>query len=434
MWWRRPFVALVIVAGVVDSLGDAMCGGAVLVFFLTSLGGTAETYGLLRVLWSFSKMLGAWIAGHLVDRCDPALPLVLGVVGSALGYTLVATVQTTPALGAVLSFTSLFDTSGVLVARTVAMNVPPPRRASVFSLLSAFTAVSTTTVPFVGGLLAQHVSLRAPFWAMSGVSDVLAGIVLVYLLVKGPPRRRDVGSSETDAMVADATHHAQLRYLVVALEVAFEGSAILNNTSRAFLLKDVFALDVASTALVVSSEGLLDAAMAVVASRVLARNSSPRAHARVMVWAPLFMFASAMLRAVLVGTRTAVALPLFVLSILLDCVAGNFVCAILDSLRVGVVSLSHVGRFRALVKTCVMGSNAGSILLCTFLYRRNARLPYTGACLAALCTSLLGRLLVRCSPHPPAHSSSDTTDTPSESLPESLSELTSDTPCSTSKG
>lgn len=360
---------MVTLSGLVDALGDAVCGGVIFVYYLEFLGGGSIEFGWVRTSLSISKVLGQWIMGVLVDSTDLNYVLRLSLLGSLLGYVLIGSVASVSELIAAIWIAGVFDSSGVIFARIVANNIAQPKRASVFSVFSSCSSLAFAIVPVLGAVAAQGVSIRAPYFFM-------ASLTAIVFLASWTVRYTETRDKDTETLVGKPYNLG----LVLLLEMTFCASATFNNVTRAFLLKDILHFDIVQSAAVLSTEGALDGMIGLVTSCLLTRIRQDR----VFMWTPGFMIASALLRIAIVSMRSAAAVPLFILSILFDCISGNVTCAVLDSLRVSIVSLHHIGRFRALVKTAVLGSDVLGCLLGTYVYRIDPRLPYALAVLSSV--------------------------------------------------
>ena len=52
---------LVLISCIIGAFGDALCGGAVMVYFVESIGGTIISYGNLRIAWKVFGNISSWI-------------------------------------------------------------------------------------------------------------------------------------------------------------------------------------------------------------------------------------------------------------------------------------------------------------------------------------------------------------------------------------
>ena len=172
------------------------------------------------------------------------------------------------------------------------------------------------------------------------------------------------------------------------LFILFYQSANFNNFSRVFFIKDKFDLNVVQTSLIISSEGIIDTIVALVASKTL--NDINQIN--VYIWAPLFMFLSSLTRFILPNDILKTVI-MFILSVLLDCISGNFLGSVISSSTTTLLPFDYIGRFKAFSNTIKTISGIFCIKMASYFYNIDNKLPFVFSMIVSLLGSVVGILV-----------------------------------------
>ncbi|MCS7059475.1 MAG: MFS transporter [Meiothermus sp.] len=153
--------------------------------FLQALGGgtaqeAARLYGWSLALYAGLTLFFAPAWGVLSDRYGRRPILLLSVAGAALGNLLTAVAQNLELyfLGRVVAGAT---SANLVVVNAYLVDVSPPeQRARSFGLLGAVFGFGFVIGPALGGLVSDW-GLRAPFWAVAGLSALTFALALALL-------------------------------------------------------------------------------------------------------------------------------------------------------------------------------------------------------------------------------------------------------------
>lgn len=381
------FNRLVLISCIIDAFGDALCGGAVMVYFAESIGGTITSYGNLRIIWQVFGNISSWIMGILVDKIALYIPLITSCFGSVIGYFVTAISPNITFLLYITAFTSLFDSSGGMLKKIVRLNIPESERASFYAKFSSITNFFYAFVPLIGSALSYNASPRAPFFVVSGISFVLFVLIIYNVVKEGFTKLKYDKVLETDIKEEQKVHKSLILFVVIS-NILFEQSATFNNFSRVFFIKDKFGLNVVQTSLIISTEGIIDTIVAIFASKVLTSINQPN----VYIWAPLFMFLSSLTRYAFPDDIVQTVI-MFIFSVIMDCICGNFICSVVSSSTTTLLPFDHIGRFKALTNTIRTISEIFCIKLASHSYVIDRKLPFIFAMIVSLLGSVVGILV-----------------------------------------
>ena len=380
---------LVLISCIIDAFGDALCGGAVMVYFVESIGGSITSYGNLRILWKVFGNISSWIMGILVDKIALYIPLVTSCFGSVVGYFVTAISPNMTFLLYITAFTSLFDSSGGMLKKIVRLNIPEQERASFYAKFSSITNFFYAFVPLLGSALSYNASPRAPFFVVSGISFVLF-IIIMYSIVKQGFEKLKYSQVSENNTKGEQKVNKSLILFVVTSNILFEQSATFNNFSRVFFIKDKFNLNVVQTSLIISTEGIIDTIVALFASRVLSNINQ----ANVYIWAPFFMFLSSLTRYTFPDDILQTIL-MFILSVIMDCICGNFICSVISSSTTTLLPFDYIGRFKAITNTVDTITEIFCIKLASHFYIIDNKLPFLFSMIVSILGSVVGILITQ---------------------------------------
>jgi DHA1 family tetracycline resistance protein-like MFS transporter len=123
----------------------------------------ARWMGLSSTVWALAQFFGAPLLGALSDRFGRRPVLLISLFGLAFDYLVLAFAPNLWWLF-VARVVSGFTAAGMAVANAYIADVTPPeKRAQTFGLIGAAWGVGFIVGPAIGGFLAAHFGLRAPF-------------------------------------------------------------------------------------------------------------------------------------------------------------------------------------------------------------------------------------------------------------------------------
>ena len=163
-------------------------------FFVTYLGGDAQTIGLATALFSIASIISRPFAGRMVDTTGRRTVLTLGLIGMALmpmGYFFAAGIASAIVLR---TAHGLFHAaSSNASASWVADIVPPQRMGEGIGMYGLSMAISTAVAP-AAGLALMHTFGFQPLFGLATLMAVVALIIGLsiekrdYILDHGPMR------------------------------------------------------------------------------------------------------------------------------------------------------------------------------------------------------------------------------------------------------
>ena len=182
---RRAAVGFILVSVWLDvlSLGVVIPVFAPLIqqFQHGDAASAARWIGIFSTVWALSQFFGAPILGALSDRFGRRPVLLISLFGLAFDYLVMAFAPTLWWLF-VARLVSGLTAAGMAVAGAYIADVTPPeKRAQTFGLIGAAWGVGFIVGPAIGGFLAQHFGLRAPFMGAAALTLVAALYGLLVL-------------------------------------------------------------------------------------------------------------------------------------------------------------------------------------------------------------------------------------------------------------
>ena len=158
-------------------------------FYVTSLGATGSTLGMLMATFSIMQFIFAPIWGSLSDRYGRKPIIIIGVLGNVLtqlmmGFATELWMLFAAHLGGILSSAAL-PTAMAFASDSTS----PKERPAAMGPLGAAMSVGMVLGPGIGGLLAGS-SLSTPFFVAAGLSMIALVLVLLILPESLPVERR----------------------------------------------------------------------------------------------------------------------------------------------------------------------------------------------------------------------------------------------------
>lgn len=181
--------------------------------------------GLLLASYSLMQFLASPLLGWLSDRYGRKPILLCSLIGSALGYVLMARAASMTFLFAARILAGVSGASVGTASAYIADITPPENRSKRIGLIGAAFGVGFILGPAIGGVL-SHFSVVAPFWFAATLSTLNA---LVMWMVLPEPERHTV-SQEAPANLSSTFEQAgswRLGVIVVTYFIGIAGFAIV---------------------------------------------------------------------------------------------------------------------------------------------------------------------------------------------------------------
>lgn len=139
-------------------------------FLSNRLGLNQQDVGLLLGVAVFIATLLALYGGYVIDRLEKRRLLILAMLSSAVGFTLLTFAQDLYLTTLTLVITETASAIFLIGSKAIiSENLPVGQRAKVFSLRYTLTNVGYATGPMLGVVIAGAWPL-APFWIASGIA------------------------------------------------------------------------------------------------------------------------------------------------------------------------------------------------------------------------------------------------------------------------
>jgi multidrug resistance protein len=141
--------------------------------------------GLLLASYSFMQFLASPVLGWLSDRYGRKPVLLCSLIGSAVGYMLMAGAVSLATLFAARILAGISGASVGTASAYIADITPPENRSKRIGLIGAAFGVGFVLGPAIGGIL-SHFSVVAPFW-FAAILSILNAIVM-WIVLPEPER------------------------------------------------------------------------------------------------------------------------------------------------------------------------------------------------------------------------------------------------------
>jgi DHA1 family tetracycline resistance protein-like MFS transporter len=141
--------------------------------------------GFLLASYSFVQFLASPMLGWLSDRYGRRPILLCSLVGSALGYVLMASAVSLAMLFAARILAGISGASVGTASAYIADITPPESRSKRIGLIGAAFGIGFILGPAIGGIL-SHFSVAAPFWFAALLSILNA--IMMWIMLPEPER------------------------------------------------------------------------------------------------------------------------------------------------------------------------------------------------------------------------------------------------------
>ncbi len=162
-------------------------------FYITSMGASGSTLGLLMATFSVMQFIFAPVWGTLSDRYGRRPIIVVGVVGNILSQLLTGFASQLWMLFVARTLAGILSSATMPTAMAfVGDSTAPQDRPGALGMLGAAMSVGMVLGPGIGGLLAGS-ALSTPFFVAAGLSALALLFILVALPESLPLERRVEG-------------------------------------------------------------------------------------------------------------------------------------------------------------------------------------------------------------------------------------------------
>jgi DHA1 family multidrug resistance protein-like MFS transporter len=159
-------------------------------FYVTRLGATGSTLGMLMATFSITQFIFAPVWGSLSDRFGRKPIIVIGVLGNVLTQLMMGFATQLWMLFAARALAGILSSAALPTAMAYAGDSTAPKdRPAAMGLLGAAMSMGMVLGPGIGGLLAGS-SLATPFFVAAGLSCIALLLVLLILPESLPVERR----------------------------------------------------------------------------------------------------------------------------------------------------------------------------------------------------------------------------------------------------
>jgi MFS transporter, DHA1 family, tetracycline resistance protein len=222
---KKSPLATILLVVFVDLIGFGMII-PILPLYAKSFQAEEWQIGLLLGCYSFMQFLASPVLGYISDRIGRKPVLLVSLVGSAIGYAVMANAHTLNMLFIARIIAGICGASVGTAAAYIADITPPENRSRRMGLIGAAFGVGFILGPAIGGIL-SHFWTVGPFWFGAGLAFVNAIAVLLFL----PEPEKHVKRSEAAVPVGpdatDRTGLAGIPILIATYFVAIAGFAIV---------------------------------------------------------------------------------------------------------------------------------------------------------------------------------------------------------------
>jgi DHA1 family tetracycline resistance protein-like MFS transporter len=222
---KKSPLATILLVVFVDLIGFGMII-PILPLYAKSFQAAEWQIGLLLGCYSFMQFLASPVLGYISDRIGRKPVLLVSLVGSAIGYAVMANAHSLTMLFIARIIAGICGASVGTAAAYIADITPPENRSRRMGLIGAAFGVGFVLGPAIGGILSQFWTV-GPFWFGAGLAFINAIAVLMFL----PEPEKHVKRSEVSTPVAadavDRTGFDRIALLIVTYFVAIAGFAIV---------------------------------------------------------------------------------------------------------------------------------------------------------------------------------------------------------------
>jgi MFS transporter, DHA1 family, tetracycline resistance protein len=231
--WASPFehfmkkspLATILLVVFVDLIGFGMII-PILPLYAKNFQAAEWQIGLLLGCYSFMQFLASPVLGYISDRIGRKPVLLVSLIGSAIGYAVMASAVSLTMLFIARIIAGICGASVGTAAAYIADITPPENRSRRMGLIGAAFGVGFVLGPAIGGILSQFWT-KGPFWFGAGLAFLNAIAVLLILPEPEKHVKRSEAAIPTGTDVVDQTGRGGIPILVVTYFVAIAGFAIV---------------------------------------------------------------------------------------------------------------------------------------------------------------------------------------------------------------
>src|ERR1700758_317216 len=181
---KKSPLATILLVVFVDLIGFGMII-PILPLYAKSFQAAEWQIGLLLACYSFMQFLASPVLGYISDRIGRKPVLLVSLIGSAIGYAVMASAVSLTMLCVARIIAGICGASVGTAAAYIADITPPENRSKRMGLIGAAFGIGFVLGPAIGGLLSQW-SVVAPFWFAAVLSILNA--VLMWIVLPEPDR------------------------------------------------------------------------------------------------------------------------------------------------------------------------------------------------------------------------------------------------------
>jgi MFS transporter, DHA1 family, tetracycline resistance protein len=222
---KKSPLATILLVVFVDLIGFGMII-PILPLYAKSFQAAEWQIGLLLACYSFMQFLASPVLGYISDRIGRKPVLLVSLIGSAIGYAVMASAASLTMLFIARIIAGICGASVGTAAAYIADITPPENRSRRMGLIGAAFGVGFVLGPAIGGILSQFWT-KGPFWFGAGLAFLNA--IAVLLILPEPERhvKRSEAAIPAGTDVVDQTGRGGIPILVVTYFVAIAGFAIV---------------------------------------------------------------------------------------------------------------------------------------------------------------------------------------------------------------
>jgi len=222
---KKSPLATILLVVFVDLIGFGMII-PILPLYAKSFQAAEWQIGLLLGCYSFMQFLASPVLGYISDRIGRKPVLLVSLIGSAIGYAVMASAASLTMLFIARIIAGICGASVGTAAAYIADITPPENRSRRMGLIGAAFGVGFVLGPAIGGILSQFWT-KGPFWFGAGLAFLNAIAVLLILPEPEKHVKRSEAAIPTGTEVVDQTGRGGIPILVVTYFVAIAGFAIV---------------------------------------------------------------------------------------------------------------------------------------------------------------------------------------------------------------
>jgi MFS transporter, DHA1 family, tetracycline resistance protein len=222
---KKSPLATILLVVFVDLIGFGMII-PILPLYAKSFQAAEWQIGLLLGCYSFMQFLASPVLGYISDRVGRKPVLLVSLIGSAIGYAVMASAASLTMLFIARIIAGICGASVGTAAAYIADITPPENRSRRMGLIGAAFGVGFVLGPAIGGILSQFWT-KGPFWFGAGLA--LLNAIAVLLILPEPEKhvKRSEARIPAGPDVVDRTSLGGIPILVVTYFVAIAGFAIV---------------------------------------------------------------------------------------------------------------------------------------------------------------------------------------------------------------